>query len=266
MEPTLPSPELNSTDLVREWLRVGVDEGMTLIVHSSLSSLGRIQGGAATVVESLCTAVGSHGTLAMPAFTRQVADPHPVHAGVPSIETRQHRDAIPAFHAALPSSMGAIPEALRSLPTSVRSCHPQASVVAVGAHAAEIVADQSLGFALGRRSPFGHLHDLRGYILLIGVGHNRNTFLHHAETLTPNPRLKMRRFPWHVMGERVWIETLDVGNDNDTYFPLVGEEFEAQVGIRTVTVGNATCRLLPIQPFVSFATQRLTELLACQAA
>jgi aminoglycoside N3'-acetyltransferase len=146
----------------------------------------------------------------------------------------------------------------------VRSSHPQASVTAVGARAQEIVASQSLGFALGRESPFGRLYRLAGHILLVGVGHNRNTFLHHAETLTPNPRLKVRRFPLELDGERIWAETLDVGNDNDTYFPLVGREFDQQNGITPIQVGNAACRLLPARPFVDHAVRRLTELLTAE--
>lgn len=95
----------------------------------------------------------------------------------------------------------------------------------------------------------------------MGVGHDRNTFLHYAETLTPRPRRKVRRFPMLVDGERVWIETPDIGNDNGTYFPLVGREFEEAAGIRPVLVGNAECRLIPVRPLVEFAVRRLTELL-----
>nr|WP_233416134.1 AAC(3) family N-acetyltransferase [Streptomyces sp. N35] len=126
----------------------------------------------------------------------------------------------------------------------------------------EIVRDQSLGFAVGRTSPFGRLHDLGGHILLVGVGHDRNTFLHYAESLTPAPRLKVRRFPMAVDGERVWVETTDVGNDNGRFFPQVGAEFEAHAGIAPVTVGAAECRLLPVADLVPFAAGRLAELLA----
>lgn len=35
-----------------------------------------------------------------------------------------------------------------------------------------------------------------------------------------------------VDGERVWAETPDVGNDNDTHFPVVGPDFERRAGIR----------------------------------
>jgi aminoglycoside 3-N-acetyltransferase len=251
--------------LLEGWREVGVEEGMALMVHSSLSSLGRVDGGAATVVESLRSAVGPGGTIVVPAFTEQVHDPDRDHIGAPDAAVNERRAAVPYFRSDLPTTMGAIPEALRSLPDSVRSAHPQVSVAAVGAHAAAVVQRQTLGFAVGRDSPFGRLHELGGHILLVGVGHNRNTFLHYAESLTPHPRLKTRRFPLAVDGERVWAETVDVANDNGTHFPTVGREFEQQAGIREVVVGEAPCRLLPVGPFIAFATRRLAELLAADA-
>ncbi|WP_433204026.1 aminoglycoside N(3)-acetyltransferase [Nocardia sp. CA-107356] len=260
---TQPRPNgLTHTELMKGWRRAGVREGMSVIMHSSLSSIGRVDGGAATVIACLRSALGPAGTLVTPTFTWQVADPNLDHAGVPDSAVIERRAAVPTFHPGLPSTgMGAVPELLRCLPGSVRSSHPQASVAAIGARAAEIVRRQTLGFAVGRTSPFGRLYDLGGHILLVGVGHDRNTFLHYAETLTPNPRLKVRRFPRDLAGERVWVETLDVGNDNGRYFPVIGREFEERAGIEEVVVGAARCRLIPVQPLVSFAVRRLTDLL-----
>lgn len=251
---------LSAAALVEGWREVGVEVGMALIVHSSLSSLGHVEGGATTVVESLRAAVGPTGTVAVPAFTGQVSDPAPDLGGADA-DVRERRADVPMFEPDLASRMGAVSEALRSFPNSLRSSHPQVSVAALGAHAATIVSRQTLGFAVGRMSPFGRLHDLGGHILLIGVGHNRNTFLHYAEGLTPQPRLKLRRFPFDVGDERVWLETHDVGDDNDTHFPTVGREFEEHAGIQEVMVGEAACRLIPVKPLVAFAVHRLTELL-----
>ncbi|MEV7021346.1 AAC(3) family N-acetyltransferase [Kitasatospora sp. NPDC093558] len=263
----LTTARLTTARLAEAWRSMGVREGATLIVHSSLSSLGRVEGGAAAVVESLRTAVGPTGTVAVPAFTGSVVrDPHPKHTGVPTPGVAERRAAVPLFHPGLPSPMGAIAEALRTLPESLRSPHPQASVAAVGAKAGRITGRQSLGDAVGRESPFGALHELDAHVLLIGVGHNRNTFLHYAESLSPAPRRKLRRFPMAVGGERVWIETEDVGDDNDTHFPVVGREFEEQAGIREVLVGSARCRLLPVRDLIPFAVRRLGELLAADGA
>lgn len=263
---TSRSKSLSREELVTGWRRLGVLPAMTLMVHSSLSSLGHVDGGAAAVVESLLEAVGTSGTVVVPTFTRQVADPCPGWRGIPDDEVRAKRDAVPLFDSEMISSMGAIPEAVRTLPAARRSPHPQASVAAVGAHATEITAAQDLGFALGDRSPFGRMYDLNARILLIGVGHNRNTFLHHVESLTPRPRLKVRRFPTEVEGERVWVETLDVGNDNDTYFPLLGHEYEQHAGISPVLVGAARCRLVPARELVDYAVPRLRELLEATEA
>ncbi|MFD8085740.1 aminoglycoside N(3)-acetyltransferase [Kitasatospora sp. NPDC059722] len=258
---------LTAAGLTEAWRSMGVREGMALMVHSSLSSLGRVEGGADAVVASLRAAVGPTGTVVVPAFTGSVVlDPHPEHTGVPTPEIAERRAAVPLFHPAMPSPMGAIAEALRALPESLRSPHPQASVAAVGAEAARITARQSLGDAVGRESPFGALHELDAHVLLLGVGHNRNTFLHYAESLAPAPRRKLRRFPMAVAGERVWIETIDVGNDNDTHFPVVGREFEEQAGIRPALVGTAPCRLLPVRRLTPFAVRRLGELLAADGA
>lgn len=112
------------------------------------------------MVESLQAAVGERGTVVVPTFTRQVADPDPLCSGIPDPDVRARRDAVACFQPDMMSSMGAIPEALRNLPASMRSPHPQASVTAVGAQAASIVAEQPFAFALGRSSPFGRIYDL----------------------------------------------------------------------------------------------------------
>jgi aminoglycoside 3-N-acetyltransferase len=53
---------LTAEHLVAGWRRAGVEPGMHVIVHASLSSLGPVRGGATTVVESLLAAVGATGT------------------------------------------------------------------------------------------------------------------------------------------------------------------------------------------------------------
>jgi aminoglycoside 3-N-acetyltransferase len=255
-----------AADLAEGWRRAGLERGMHVVVHSALSSLGPVCGGAATVVESLRDAVGDDGTIVVPAFTPQVADPDPETRGVPDAAVRARRAAVPLFTPDLPSPMGAVAEAFRRLPEAVRSRHPQASVAAVGAAAQAIVADQPLHFALGPGSPFARLADLDGRILLIGVGHNRNSFLHHAETFVPDRRLKLRRFPVGCGGERMWCETLDVGDDNDTHFPVVGQDFERYAGTVATTVAGARAVLLSARQFVPFAVARLTELLSADRA
>lgn len=55
-------------ELVKELKKIGVQEGMELEVHSSLSSFGYVEGGAETVIEALIECVGKNGSIFMPAL------------------------------------------------------------------------------------------------------------------------------------------------------------------------------------------------------
>ena len=59
--------------------RLGVGVGSKLLVHSSLSSMGRVTGGTETVIQGLINALGQEGTLLLPALSyRHVDLDHPV--------------------------------------------------------------------------------------------------------------------------------------------------------------------------------------------
>ena len=106
------------------------------------------------------------------------------------------------------------------------------------------------------------MYALGAHILLLGVGHNRNSFLHHAESRVPWHRTQVRRFPYEIEHGRVWVEAPDVAEDNGRFFSLLGAEADAAGLVRHRTVGGAHCRLMDSVPFTDFAAGRLAELLA----
>ena len=56
---------LHTTDsLTSDLRRLGVSEGMTLIVHSSLRSIGKVMGGTVSVILALERNIGERGTRA----------------------------------------------------------------------------------------------------------------------------------------------------------------------------------------------------------
>lgn len=59
---------MKKSELVEELKRIGLQEGMEIEVHSSLSSFGYVEGGAETVIESLMECVGKSGSIFMPAL------------------------------------------------------------------------------------------------------------------------------------------------------------------------------------------------------
>src|SRR5215218_9297419 len=87
----------------------------------------------------------------------------------------------PADDAALRPGHDAVAELVRTWPGARRSEHPQLSFAALGPAAAALTAGHSLAEGLDERSPLARLYDQDAKVLLLGVGHERNTSLHLAE-------------------------------------------------------------------------------------
>jgi aminoglycoside 3-N-acetyltransferase len=233
--------------LARDLVALGVGPGMTLLVHSSLSSLGWVCGGPVAVVDALARALGQEGTLVMPAFSPDYSEPsYWTNPPVPEAWWGTIRASMPPFDpAATPTRwIGRIPECFRKLPGVLRSAHPYASFAARGPQAARIAGEHPLDFGLGPRSPLGVLYRDGAHVLLLGVGHARNTSLHLAEHLWGRLREIEQGAPlpegWTTFRE------LDLRTDD---FEEIGDAFAAPVG----RVGCAEARLFPMRALVDFA-------------
>jgi aminoglycoside 3-N-acetyltransferase len=229
-----------------------------LLVHSSLSSLGWVCGGATAVVQALLDAVGEQGTIVVPAQTADNrdpstwADPAPPARWWPTI--RQH---LPAFEPALTPShaMGAIAERVRTWPGSSRSTHPQTSFAAVGTRARELMSTHRLESQLGEESPLAALEDADARILLLGVGFDRCTAFHLGEYRLPDPPLRTLGCAMMTPTGRRWVTFAGVDLD-DTDFAALGRAFEAQTDdVVAGRVGAAHCRIAPLRAAVEFASK-----------
>src|SRR5687768_12720625 len=61
-------PPITSAEIARALRALGLERGDCVLVHSSLSRIGRVAGGAEAVVDALLEVVGTEGTLAVPTF------------------------------------------------------------------------------------------------------------------------------------------------------------------------------------------------------
>ena len=64
----LKGNQMNKTELIEELKKIGLEEGMEIEVHSSLSSFDNIEGGAETVIEALVECVTKQGSIFMPSL------------------------------------------------------------------------------------------------------------------------------------------------------------------------------------------------------
>ena len=169
--------------MLMELKSLGIREDDTILVHSSLSSLGYVEGGADTVIDTLLAAL-PEGTLLIPTLSYSyVTDDEPIFSVT---ET--------------PSCVGCISETFRKRKGVMRSMHPTHSVCGIGRYAEEILSQhQDADSPGGKKTPFYLLPKYHGKILMLGCGLKPNTSMHAVEELTE---------PWYLFREKEVTYTL----------------------------------------------------------
>lgn len=231
-------------DIVAGLRNLGVQPGDKLLVHSSLSSLGQVKGGAEAVIDALIEAVSPGGTVLVPTLTGD--------------ETLSPTNP-PLFDPAnTPCWTGTIPETFRKRHDAVRSLHPTHSVAAIGPDALRLTADHINSVTpCDELSPYGKLAKCdNAYVLLVGVDHQVSTTFHHVEEIAG--------VDYHMQGEPAQA-TIVMGPERVTRHLLlhkygtsrdfgVLEPMLVERGIQRETViGDAQVRLISVKEMVEIA-------------
>jgi aminoglycoside 3-N-acetyltransferase len=251
--------------LAADFRKLGVTEGMTLLLHSSFKSLGQwVAGGPVAVILALEQVLGEEGTLVMPTHSSDLTDP----AGwsnppVPKEWWQSIREQMPAYDPdmTLLRGMGIIPDCFRKQQGVRRSSHPIHSFAAWGKHRDVIIEGHALDFGLGGYSPLAQIYDLNGSVLLLGVDHVNNTSLHLAEHRASyaGKQEVTAGAPMRVNGARQWVEFRDF-NWNSDDFAVLGGEFGQDTGRITYgTVAASAAQLIPQQEIVDYAVKWLEK-------
>lgn len=148
-------------DLLQDLADMGLTGQETILIHSSMKSIGPVDGGADTVLDALMEFFRP-GLLLLPTHT-----------------WRTINAANPVFDVCTsPCCVGILPELFRQRPGVVRSLHPTHSMAGYGQQAVSYLAGEEL-----RNTPctpggcYDRLKDVGGKILLVGVTHARNTYM-----------------------------------------------------------------------------------------
>ena len=214
-------PVVTQADLEEALRRLGLAAGDLVLVHSSLSNLGRIQNGEAAVVGAFEALLGPQGTLVFPTLSQRDF--------VHSYET---------WHLDKPSDTGAITEYFRKLPGARRSDQATHSVAARGRLAGALTCEHTAygprygifgDYAFSRSSPWQKMYDWNGKVVFLGVTMRVNTFKHFMEYRIVDEALARikNESDRQRLKDKIW-DFRHYGNHADKIWPFhKGEQLQA---------------------------------------
>jgi aminoglycoside 3-N-acetyltransferase len=221
---------LTQQDIILGLQSIGLSTGMAVEVHSSLSSLGWVEGGAEAVIGALMEVVGPRGALLMSAYPVSPAidlTEDDIARGITwKVKILEDPDE--------PTGLGRVTDTFRNRPDVVLG--PGLHRVCAWGRDADLHA----------RSGYRHLVDIDGWTLLIGVGVDRVSSLHLGdedpgmpEAITrlfePTPDL-LRDYP-----PKRW--SIGYGGTPDDAWGKVWAEADRRGFIRKGQIGHAGCSL-----------------------
>ncbi len=211
----------------------GIKPTDTVTIHASLRSAGPIENGADGLIDGLKSYL-SEGLLLIPTHTWAV-----VNAQNPRFDVRE---TVP--------NIGALARVAAFRKDGVRSLHPTHSLAVFGKNAREYIQGEEksqtpapMGGCLSR------LYELGGKILLLGVGHERNTYLHAVDERMDMPnRLNPAGFPVTIIdwdGNEIHLpdfhphQTLGIPSGVSEYYPNYKRALETTGAVTYGQLGNA---------------------------
>jgi len=238
-------------DLMTDFTSLGLKSGDIVLLHSSLKSIGWVDGGADTVIDALLDVLGEEGTLLVPALTGKRED-SPLNPPVFDVLNS-------------PCWTGTIPETLRKRQDARRSLHPTHSVSAVGAKKYEIAKGHEFSSSpCDDTSPYYKNAIMGGFILFIGVAQESNTTIHMCEELA--------KVPYHLQKEITNMtvtgysgEKIPVANrlhdweKPETDFNKLDDLYRANAIMKLGKVGKATVRLVNTTNMLEFTVDLLKK-------
>ena len=152
--------------LTEDFRNLGIKQDDNVLIHSSMKSIGAVDGGADTVLDVFCGYLAEHGNIALPSHSWD------------SIND-EHNIFDPAKE---PTCVGVLTEMFRKRAGVLRSFHPTHSIAIMGKDAEYFVEGEYLiDTPCGRAGCWGKLLDMDFKIMFLGCGTECNTYIHGIE-------------------------------------------------------------------------------------
>ncbi len=240
-------------DIVDGLKRVGLKTGANVIVHSSLSAFGRVDGGADSVVDALIETVGDSGTIVMPCFTYDW-------------QPGQKFD----WSKAQSTWTGKIPTTFGQRPGTKRGKHPLYDVSVRGPLADWVIkVNDYIPMGWGENKLYYQWKDKNGSVLLLGVDHNANSTIHICQELADVPYIANKKpmsqmtlaelmaLPREKQEEIIELHMSTMETEKD--FNLIEPILEAQKAIWKTTIGKAAIRYMYSKDVIEYGAAALKE-------
>lgn len=222
-------------ELMEQIRAMGIQPDDRVLIHISMRAVGGVENGADGVIDAFREYL-TDGLFLVPTHTwATVNRENPVY---------DVNSTVPCI--------GALPRAAAFRKDGIRSLHPTHSMWATGKGAAEYVANEENcptpgmpGFAWERLGRVG------AKILLIGVGHERNTFIHAVEEIADIPNRLSQPFEVTIYDQAGNAHSHPYQNHYCSRHPHVSEQFPNfekafdHHGVQTFgRLGNAEVRVV----------------------
>lgn len=227
---------------------LGIQAHDTLLVHSSMKSLGKVEGGADAVLDAFSEFL-EPGLLVMPTHTWE-----------------RINESYNVFDVLLePSCVGLLTNLFRQRPGVFRSWHPTHSVAALGDNAAEFVrGEEDIDTPCSRNGCWGKLYDLRAKALFLGVDLSRNTIIHGVEEWVHVPQrltdghtlFKIKTPDGRLLDRPMRRHSSPVSDLSGNYIKLTQPLLEREIAVQG-KIGDATSILVDVAPMVELTMEFL---------
>lgn len=233
--------------------RLGIKSGDSVIIHSSLKSLGYVEGGPDAVIDGFLDAVTHRGTLIFPTLCQ-----------------RDWEHVYENWHMDAPSDVGLITNVFRKRKEALRSNQATHSVAAIGKDAQYITkthgqSGKRIGIfgdtPFSADSPWEKMYQLNTKMVFLGVGMLYATMRHYAEyVFVENSLLRIKDCKeYDEMKNQLWL----YGGPEAVWPHIENEpicaELKRQGKVKETTCGEATLLCVEARVFTDFCIKAMED-------